>query len=51
MTFMIANIVHVIKIAGKILLHNNIVLFILFTDIIFPDHTVDIITVSIFELS
>jgi len=45
-------IVHVTIVDGKILLYgNNIVLFILFTDIMYPDYTVDVVTVAITELS
>jgi len=47
--------VHVTKVAGKILLYgNNIILFILYTDILlhlYLVYTIDVFTVSITELS
>ena len=42
--------IHVTKVAGKLLLYdNNIVLLILFTDTMYPDHTVDDVTVTIID--
>jgi len=45
--------VHVTKFAGKILLHGNILLLYLLHVLLYwyPDHTVDIVTVTITELS
>jgi len=40
------------QVAGNILLYgNNIVMLIMFTDVMYPDHIVDVVTVTIIELS